>query len=421
MPVSEHHVRAGRLVLAVALWGALLAPVPAAASSAPGSVAAGQREAVAVDDDGVLRLAPDAPPAPPVFGSYSRFGLYISPARPFRPFRSLRVSYDPELPAGARLLVDVRSSPDGVRWTEWAVGLESGAEAVFDRAGRFAQYRVTLLGGRSSPVVRSVVLAPVQGADYAALQEEQPVAPTFRVRATRMGMVGGRTANGHRIQKRDHFVSLPCTCSLSSRGGNEYMVRITYNGRSAVAPVYDVGPWNIKDNFWDPQERRYFGDLRQGWPQDHAAYFEGHNGGRAAKGRVRFPTAVDVGDGVWWDALGIKGDRAEVEVTFLWMGRDPLESPSQEEAAPPPAEAAPEGQPAPSPEEAAPPPAEAAPEGQPAPSPEGQPSPPPEEAAPPPPEAAPPAEAAPEGQPAPPPEEAPPPPEPTPEPPTTDA
>jgi hypothetical protein len=27
------------------------------------------------------------------------------------------------------------------------------------------------------------------------------------------------------------------------------------------------------------------------------------------------------------DDFGIKGDRAVVEVTFLWMGRDPLEKP----------------------------------------------------------------------------------------------
>jgi hypothetical protein len=79
--------------------------------------------------------------------------------------------------------------------------------------------------------------------------------------------------------------------------------------------------------YWDPQDKRFFSDLRQGWPQDHAAFFDGHNNGRAQHGRVRFPTAIDIADGIWWDDFGIKGDRAVVEVTFLWMGRDPLEKP----------------------------------------------------------------------------------------------
>ena len=136
-------------------------------------------------------------------------------------------------------------------------------------------------------------------------------------------MVGGRTANGYRIKPRDHFVSLPSRRSLSSKGGKEYMVRITYKGRSAIAPVYDVGPWNIHDDFWDAKRER-FQDLRRGWPEDHAAYFDGYNHGRAEKGRVNAPTAVDVGDGVWWDDLGIKGGRALVDVTFLWLGTDPL-------------------------------------------------------------------------------------------------
>ena len=151
------------------------------------------------------------------------------------------------------------------------------------------------------------------------------VAPTFRIRGTRLGLVGGRTANGHTIVERDRFVALPCTCALSSLGGNEFQVRVTYGGRSAVVPVYDVGPWNTRDDYWNPPEQRFFSDLRQGWPQDHAAYYDGHNGGYAAKGRVRFPTAIDVADGVWWDDLGIVGDQADLEVTFLWMGRDPLE------------------------------------------------------------------------------------------------
>jgi hypothetical protein len=338
MPVSAHRVRAGGLLCALLLWGALFAPAGAAPRATTSVV---QAEAVLVAQDGALRLAPDAPAAPPAFGSFRHYGSYVATPQPLPVFRALRVAYDAEISAGGALLVDVRASADGSRWTPWRTEVQNGAEVEFGIAARFAQYRATLLGGQS-PVVRAVTLAPVaRPARYGAFEENVPVAPTFTVRGTRQGMVGGRTANGHRIQKRDRFVSLPCTCVLSSKGGDEYMVRITYKGHSVVAPVYDVGPWNTKDNYWDPQDQRRFGDLRQGWPQDHAAFFEGHNDGRDASGRrVRFPTAIDVGDGIWWDEFGIKGDRAELEVTFLWMGRDPLEAPPPAlEATPPPATA----------------------------------------------------------------------------------
>jgi hypothetical protein len=188
---------------------------------------------------------------------------------------------------------------------------------------------------------------------------ERPVAPTWKLHATREGLVGRHTANGHKITPHDHFVSLPSWRSLTPEGQSDYMVRVTYKGRSSVAPVYDVGPWNVHDDYWN-EKRERFTDLPRGWPEDHAAYYDKYNGGRAEKGRVRFPTAIDIGDGVWWDDLGIKGDRATVEVTFLWLGRDPIEanaSPAPEPAPPPPAEAAPP----PAPEAAAPPAAEPAP------------------------------------------------------------
>jgi hypothetical protein len=132
-------------------------------------------------------------------------------------------------------------------------------------------------------------------------------------------MVGYRTANGHVIRPRDRFVALPSWRNLSSKNGREYQVRITYKGRSAIAPVFDVGPWNTHDDYWNPNRERYQ-DLRRGWPQDHAAYFDGYRGGVAEKGRVTFPTAIDIGDGTWWDDLQITSGRAQVEVTFLWLG-----------------------------------------------------------------------------------------------------
>jgi len=346
MSDPSHLVRVGRLALVLALFSSFVTTSYAGTSAAPpDTIVVGQQEQVQIDADGALALQANAPPAPAVYGTFQHFGLAISPAIQFSTsFQTLRIDYTARIPSGSDVRLDVRASADGVRWTAWAIGLVSGASTTFDRFARFAQYRATLLGNAGAgPTVRSVQLVPLGASvPFSALEETaQPVAPTYQVHATRQGMIGGRTANGHRITKRDHFVSLPSWRSLSSNGGREYLVRITYKGRSSVAPVYDVGPWNVHDNYWDAQRER-FGDLARGWPEDHAAYFDKYNGGRAEKGRVSFPTAIDVGDGAWWDDLGIHGDRAVVDVTFLWLGSDPL--------APPPAPApAPESAPAPAP------------------------------------------------------------------------
>ena len=389
-----HHVRAGSLALALALLGNLAAPALARAGTAATlsqQMGLVQRTYIQDGGDGSLRLLANAPPAPAIYGSFKHFGLAISPAQHFStPFRSLQIDYTATTPAGSSVRVDARVSADGQRWSGWEIDLASGARASFELAALFAQYRVTLLANTGSPSVRVAQITPLRDpARYTAMADAQPIAPTWKLHATRQGMVGGRTANGHRITKRDHFVSLPSWRSLAPNGTNDYAVRITYNGRTSVAPVYDVGPWNAHDDYWNEQRQRYT-DLPRGYPEDHAAYFDGYNGGRAEQGRVRFPTAIDVGDGAWWDDLGIKGDRAVVEVTFLWLGSDPLAAPP---AAPPAAEPAP---PAPAPEAPAPAP--------PAPAPPAAAEPAAAETAPPPPAApeAPPAAAEPAPAPAPP-------------------
>lgn len=151
-------------------------------------------------------------------------------------------------------------------------------------------------------------------------QQMDSTAPTFTVFATRQGLVGHRTANGHIIQPRDRFVALPSWKALSSRGGNEFQVRVTYGDRSVVLPVWDVGPWNTNDDYWSP-ERRY-SDLPQGKPMAQAAYEDGYNGGRDEFGRrIRSPNGIDIADGAFWDDLGMRGS-GQVEVTFLWLGED---------------------------------------------------------------------------------------------------
>ncbi|MGQ9548711.1 MAG: hypothetical protein ACUVSY_15895 [Roseiflexus sp.] len=323
---AVHRSFGGAIVFALIV--VCLLHLPAHAASKP----SGSTDGIIVATDGSMTLTHDAPPEPSTVGGIGRFGTFVSDVITSAvEFDTLRVEYTAQIPRGAQVAVDVRTGTDGNHWAPWVVDLASNARAHFDRPARFVQYRIRMLATGASPTLHSLRLIPERATpSFTAFEQEQPpIAPTFTVHATRLGLVGRRTANGHRIVKRDRFVALPCVCVLSSRGGSEYMVRVTYQGRSAVAPVYDVGPWNTHDNYWDPQEQRYFSDLRQGWPQDHAAFFDGHNNGRARHGRVRFPTAIDIADGIWWDDLGIKGDRAVVEVTFLWMGRDPLEEPPE--------------------------------------------------------------------------------------------
>jgi hypothetical protein len=290
---------------------------------------------VAVSANGVLHLLPDAPPPPAGESeSFERYGFLVSPVEETdSPTSRFAVSYDATVPEGSALRLDVRGSADGERWTAWEteVAPQGAGMVILPQVVQMVQYRVTLLGsGAAGPTLRAIEIAPLAGtAAYRAFDVNAGttvVAPTYRIRATRLGMVGGRTANGHIIKPRDRFVALPSWRSLNVRGGTDYQVRITYRGRSVVAPVWDVGPWNTHDDYWSVHRER-FQDLRRGWPQDHAAYFEGYNGGYAEKGFVRFPTAMDVGDGLWWE-LGIPGDQGEVEVTFLWLGADPLRVPT---------------------------------------------------------------------------------------------
>jgi hypothetical protein len=179
------------------------------------------------------------------------------------------------------------------------------------------RYDIRGIGG----IVVLLVVLVLVGQVRAEPAHQQGTAPTYTIFATRQGLVGEVTANGHTIQPRDRFVALPSFGVLSSYGGHEYQVRITYNGRSVVAPVWDVGPWNTTDDYWSP-ERRY-GDLPVGVPMAQAAFLEGYNGGVDEMGRtVMMPNGIDIADGTFWDDLGMTADDW-VQVSFLWLGSDP--------------------------------------------------------------------------------------------------
>ena len=93
------------------------------------------------------------------------------------------------------------------------------------------------------------------------------------------------TANGHRGGANDRFVSLPSWRSLADDGGGEYTVRVcSVAGRCEWAPVWDVGPWNTKDDYWGARRER-FPELPRGVPEAQAAFFNGRHDGKDGIGR----------------------------------------------------------------------------------------------------------------------------------------
>ncbi|PDP85176.1 hypothetical protein CQJ94_24585 [Glycomyces fuscus] len=152
--------------------------------------------------------------------------------------------------------------------------------------------------------------------------------------ATRIGLVGDTTANGHRIREDDHFAALPSRRGLAVRGGGEYTVRVCTTGalgpegrgdtenhrpRCAYLPVWDVGPWNTRDDHWNA-ERESWPELAHGQPQAQAAYTLGHNGGLDGFGRrVRNPAGIDLADGAFRHGLELPTN-GWVRVDYLWTG-----------------------------------------------------------------------------------------------------
>jgi hypothetical protein len=135
-------------------------------------------------------------------------------------------------------------------------------------------------------------------------------------------LVGGRTANGHIIQTRDHFVALPSGSALNANDSTyTYTVNLynPSNGRTKNGvPVWDVGPWNTKDNYW-AAVRTSWTDLPRGKPESQAAYENGYNGGKDEFGRiVQNPAAIDLADGTFWDDMGMIGN-GWIDVTFNWV------------------------------------------------------------------------------------------------------
>jgi hypothetical protein len=226
-----------------------------------------------------------------------------------------------DTPAGSSVEVEVRGRTGPNDWTEW-----TPAGTALRVTVSSVQVKVNLAGtaGGVRPAVHGVSLSAGSVPQVNALAAATPL--TYRVFGTREGLVGRTTANGHTIASRDHFVSFPSGKSLSSKGSGTYTARVcrTDGSKCEYAPVWEVGPWNTKDDYWNPASvRAEYKDLPQGQPEAYAAYHNNYNGGKDDLGyQVGNPAGIDLADGVFWDGLGMS-DNANVDVTYLWTGSGP--------------------------------------------------------------------------------------------------
>ncbi|KFE72194.1 hypothetical protein [Hyalangium minutum] len=258
-------------------------------------------------------------------GQMRLMGLYTFPARTLeQPVDTVRPVLQTKAEPGMSVEVDVRVRTPHGGWSEWSTS--SAGEAMrLPVAGSEVQVRLALTAdehGRGPSVQEVQLEGTLEG--VTAQAGYQPLAAlSYRVYATREGLVGGTTANGHVIKTSDRFVALPSRRALASNGGNEYQVRVCYSvtGKCTTASVWDIGPWNTKDDYWNLSSvREMWKDLPQGKPESQAAYENNYNGGLDQFGRrPANPAGIDLADGTFWYDLGMSNNDW-VTVTYLWTG-----------------------------------------------------------------------------------------------------
>jgi hypothetical protein len=285
---------------------AVAAPAPSGPGQADGDAQAG----------GALRWREDASTATRSWSETETY--YTFPARQLaHPVNRITA----QQPAGSGVIVEARGRrPDG-RWTEWAT-VSGGRQAVAPFSGIQIQVRV-VMDRNAAATALSAVMLTADTAPAGSGGGTITAAPTYSIFATREGLVGRTTANGHVIQPNDHFVALPSRRALNPNDRTrDYKVRVCNprNGRCEDAPVFDVGPWNTRDDYWNPSNiRENWQDLPQGKPEATAAFYNNYNGGRDQFGRVvSNPAGIDLADGTWAN-IGMTGNDF-VNVTYLWKG-----------------------------------------------------------------------------------------------------
>ncbi|MEU6736334.1 hypothetical protein ABZ929_24635 [Streptomyces physcomitrii] len=267
--------------------------------------------------DGALRLRGTTLRAASAEGTRGHGTQVLAAEKLDKQVNRVRAELSGTVPEGT-VLVDVRGRAADGGWTEWREA--TGAEAVLPRTVRTVQARLTFQDPKGEARVSGLRLTASRGAEQPVRERAGAAAFSAQVFATREGLVGGTTANGHVIQPDDHFVALPSRRGLSPNGSGDFSVEVCGPVRCETAPVWDVGPWNTRDDYWNPSaERESFQDLAQGMPESQAAYETGYNGGKDGSGRtVLNPAGIDLADGTFYN-IGLN-DNGWVTVTYLWTG-----------------------------------------------------------------------------------------------------
>ncbi len=112
----------------------------------------------------------------------------------------------------------------------------------------------------------------------------------IRVKATREGLIGAQTSSGYEIDAHVPFVALPSTQALGK------FVRLTNpaNGKTAIAVVLDVGPFNEHDDAYVFHGKRPLSES-----------------GESKSGHGTNGAGIDLGEKVWRE-LGMV-DNTDVE------------------------------------------------------------------------------------------------------------
>jgi hypothetical protein len=310
--------------LAAAPLAAAVLPSSAAGTDPVGVAARPAEGSTNVHADGRRIVLGDAPARMGSAEIKQRSGIgNLDPVRFPAATSAVVVDYTTGTPDGSTAEVDVRAMVKD-RWSEWAPA-KAGTPTALPGASDLVQLRIIVSAPPTGakPWIADLRVQPTGKATTSGMAIQ--AAPLkSRVFATREGLVGGTTANGHVIVNRDHFVALPSRRGLANNGSGNYSVKVcTTTGtiRCAFEPVWDVGPWNTKDDYWNPSSiREMWKDLPQGRPEAQAAYQNGYNGGKDQFGRtVANPAGIDLADGTFWDALALS-DNAWVDATYLWTG-----------------------------------------------------------------------------------------------------
>ena len=105
---------------------------------------------------------------------------------------------------------------------------------------------------------------------------------------------------------------------LKERGG--FRVSIRRGEHRTRAPVKEVGPWNLRDNYWQPRRHRdMWRNLPRCTPEAEAAYFHNYHRGRDQFGRkVLNPAGVDLTPRVAHRLRLKRYQNAWVYVRFPW-------------------------------------------------------------------------------------------------------